>query len=175
MLGCIYLILAVLLGHEIIAPLLSASQIKAKGITPFWVVFSASYGCGTLLLTWAVYIAAWLFSVCGSSDRPLFGANLIVMAVCAIILSLIYYKRKYTFKRIQRKLYTTLPPRKESLFFFILLAGITWIMFYVFHISNGVLYSGFSVFGEPYIHPSDTDFGTKLMGMLQMILFPMSR
>ena len=148
MLGCIYLILAVLLGHEIIAPLLSASQIKAKGITPFWVVFSASYGCGTLLLTWAVYIAAWLFSVCGSSDRPLFGANLIVMAVCAIILSLIYYKRKYTFKRIQRKLYTTLPPRKESLFFFILLAGITWIMFYVFHISNGVLYSGFSVFGD---------------------------
>ena len=148
MLGCIYLILAVLLGHEITSPLLSASQIKAKGITPFWVVLSASYGCGTLLLTWAVYIAAWLFSVCGSSDRPLLGANLIVMAVCAIILSLIYYKRKYTFKGIQRKLYTTLPPRKESLFFFILLAGITWIMFYVFHISDGVLYSGFSVFGD---------------------------
>ena len=63
MLGCVYLILALLLGREIAGNLLSCQKIKEKGVTPFWVLFSAAYGCGVLLLTWAVYIAAWLLSV----------------------------------------------------------------------------------------------------------------
>ena len=43
MLGCVYLILALLLGREIAGNLLSCQKIKEKGITPFWVLFSEAY------------------------------------------------------------------------------------------------------------------------------------
>ena len=94
MLGCVYLILALLLGREIAGNLLSCQKIKEKGITPFWVLFSAAYGCGVLLLTWAVYIAAWLLSVYGGSNTPLFGANLIVMTAAAVFLAYLGYRRR---------------------------------------------------------------------------------
>ena len=148
MLGCVYLILALLLGREIAGNLLSCQKIKEKGITPFWVLFSAAYGCGVLLLTWAVYIAAWLLSVYGGSNTPLFGANLIVMTVAAVFLAYLGYRRREALKDCKKKLQAMLPPWKEILFFVLLLGAITWIMYYVFHISDGVLYSGFSVFGD---------------------------
>ena len=148
MLGCVYLILALLLGREIAGNLLSCQKIKEKGITPFWVLFSAAYGCGVLLLTWAVYIAAWLLSVYGGSNTPLFGANLIVMTAAAVFLAYLGYRRREALKDCKKKLQAMLPPWKEILFFVLLLGAITWIMYYVFHISDGVLYSGFSVFGD---------------------------
>ncbi|MDO4274938.1 MAG: hypothetical protein Q4D16_14820 [Eubacteriales bacterium] len=37
---------------------------------------------------------------------------------------------------------------KEAVFFAFLLVFITWIMFYVFYIRDGVLYSGFTVYGD---------------------------
>ena len=148
MLGCVYLILALLLGREIAGNLLSCQKIKEKGVTPFWVLFSAAYGCGVLLLTWAVYIAAWLLSVYGGSNTPLFGANLIVMTAAAVFLAYLGYRRREALKDCKKKLQAMLPPWKEILFFVLLLGAITWIMYYVFHISDGVLYSGFSVFGD---------------------------
>lgn len=148
MLGCVYLILALLLGREIAGNLLSYQRIKEKGVTPFWVLFSAAYGCGVLLLTWAVYIAAWLLSVYGGADTPLFGANLIVMTAAAVLLAALGYRRRESLKEYRKNLQAMLPPGQEILFFVILLGTITWIMFYVFHISDGILYSGFSVFGD---------------------------
>ena len=67
MLGYVYLILATLLGREITRPLLPEQRIKEKEVTPCWITFSAAFGCGVLFLTWAVYIAAWLFSACGET------------------------------------------------------------------------------------------------------------
>ena len=156
MLGCVYLILALLLGREIAGNLLSCQKIKEKGITPFWVLFSAAYGCGVLLLTWAVYIAAWLLSVYGGSNTPLFGANLIVMTAAAVFLAYLGYRRREALKDCKKKLQAMLPPWKEILFFVLLLGAITWIMYYVFHISDGVLYSGFSVFGDYAPHTRAT-------------------
>ena len=57
MLGCVYLILAALLGREIIRNFLPEQRMREKGITPLWVTFAASFGSGVLLMTWAVYIA----------------------------------------------------------------------------------------------------------------------
>ena len=37
---------------------------------------------------------------------------------------------------------------KETVFFLFLLAFLTWIMFYVFYIRDGILYSGFTVYGD---------------------------
>ena len=135
MLGCVYLILALLLGREIAGNLLSCQKIKEKGITPFWVLFSAAYGCGVLLLTWAVHIAAWLLSVYGGSNTPLFGANLIVMTAAAVFLAYLGYRRREALKDCKKKLQAMLPPWKEILFFVLLLGAITWIMYYVFHMT----------------------------------------
>ena len=37
---------------------------------------------------------------------------------------------------------------REAVFFLFLLAFLTWIMFYVFYIKDGILYSGFTVYGD---------------------------
>ena len=148
MLGCVYLVLATLLGREITRNLLSEQRMREKGITPLWVTFAASFGSGVLLMTWATYIAAWLLSVCSEAGKPLFGANLMVMAAVGIFLLLLYYRRKYSPGKIMKRLSGAVPPKREIVFFAILLAGITWIMFYVFHVSDGYLYSGFSVFSD---------------------------
>ncbi|MCB5386441.1 hypothetical protein LIQ05_05370 [Blautia glucerasea] len=148
MLGYIYLILATLLGREITRPLLPEQRIKEKEVTPCWITFSAAFGCGVLFLTWAVYIAAWLFSACGGMEKPLFAANLLVLAAVGLLLTGIYYRRKCSFKKIKENISRNFPPRKEIFFFLILFAAVMWIMFYVFHISGGYLYSGFTVFGD---------------------------
>lgn len=70
MLGCVYLILAALLGREIIRNFLPEQRMREKGITPLWVTFAASFGSGVLLMTWAVYIAAWLLSVYSEAEEP---------------------------------------------------------------------------------------------------------
>ena len=148
MLGCVYLILAALLGREITHNFLPEQRMREKGITPLWVTFAASFGSGVLLMTWAVYIAAWLLSVYSEAENPLFGANLMVMAAVGIFLLLCCYRRKGSFGKFIKRLSGEVPPAKEIVFLLILLAGITWIMVFVFHVSDGYLYSGFTVFGD---------------------------
>ncbi len=148
MLGCIYMILAVLLGREISRKLLSQQRTREKSVASFWVTFASAFGCGVLFMTWAVYIGAWLLSVYSEAQKPLFGADLIVMtAVCAFLLKL-YYRRRKLLSEEWKSWCDELPPGKEVLFFLVLLVAITWIMFYVFHASEGYLYSGYSVFSD---------------------------
>ena len=148
MLGYIYMILAVLLGREISRKLLSQQRTREKSVASFWVTFASAFGCGVLFMTWAVYIGAWLLSVYSEAQKPLFGADLIVMtAVCAFLLKLYYRRRKFLSEE-WKSWRDKLPPGKEVLFFLVLLVAITWIMFYVFHASEGYLYSGYSVFSD---------------------------
>ena len=45
----------------------------------------ASFGVGTLLLTWMVYIISWFFSVVGKAENPLLYGNIIGMTGAAVI------------------------------------------------------------------------------------------
>ena len=45
---------------------------------------------GILMLTWAVYILSWMFSICAGAEHPLFYGNLIVFLVDILLLSGIY-------------------------------------------------------------------------------------
>ena len=85
MAGCIYLILAVMIGWKITGSILSEQKMKEKGITALWVRFPAAFGCGILLQSWAVYIAAWVLSVYKGTKTPLFGANLLVMGIIFVV------------------------------------------------------------------------------------------
>lgn len=175
MLGIIYLLLAGFLGYKITEGLLvqKKDQWKWKG-SRICLVLPSSFGVGTLLMTWAVYVIAWMASVCAGAEKPLVYGNLVVMAAVGVWVS-------WEFARKQKKLrncgINNLSPYKaaeaentdkininkiitdkintdkkiavkELVFFSILLAFITYMMFYVFFIKDGVLYSGFTVYGD---------------------------
>lgn len=61
MLGIIYLLLAGMLGCEA-SKMLTGEGKSVSGINRIWLMLPASFGVGTLLLTWMVYIISW-FSV----------------------------------------------------------------------------------------------------------------
>lgn len=70
MFGIIYLILCILTGMEMVGCLFP-HQTTEKG-NRIWVILPAAFGTGTLMLTWAVYIVSWIFSVCVGTEHPLF-------------------------------------------------------------------------------------------------------
>ena len=150
MLGIIYLILCMLTGMEM-AGCLFPRQTTERG-NRIWVVLPAAFGMGILMLTWAVYILSWMFSICAGAEHPLFYGNLIVFLVDILLLSGIFrWKKKKQQKMfviselmISRKWIL----KKELLLFVILTVLVTRMMFYVFHMKDGILYSGFSVYGD---------------------------
>lgn len=117
-----------------------------------WVVLPAAFGIGILMLTWAVYILSWMFSICAGVEHPLFYGNLIVFLVDILLLSGIFrWKKKKQQKMFvisERMISRKWILKKELLLFGILTVFVTWMMFYVFHMKDGILYSGFSVYGD---------------------------
>ena len=148
MLGIIYLVLCMLIGKELAGLLLS----KKSGYDQIWLTLAAAFGTGVLIMGWATYMTAWAASEAGAV-HPLIYANAVVMPVAALIVLILYWKRYRKagpFKGIlgtgmitERRLF-----RKEAVFFGALLVFLTWIMFYVFFIKDGVLYSGYTVYGD---------------------------
>lgn len=150
MFGILYLILAMLLGREITEALLTEEG-DGDGICrkPLGVVLAASFGAGTLVLTWAVYIVSWIASVGLGTETPLLPGNLIVMLGTSIGLGTIYVKRrKRGLRSLGKGISYKRPERRELVFFGLLFVFVTWIMFYVFHMNQGYLYSGFTVYGD---------------------------
>lgn len=150
MLGIIYLILCMLTGLEM-AGCLFPRQTTERG-NRIWVVLPAAFGMGILMLTWAVYILSWMFSICAGAEHPLFYGNLIVFLVDILLLSGIFrWKKKKQQKMFvisERMISRKWILKKELLLFGILTFFVTWMMFYVFHMKDGILYSGFSVYGD---------------------------
>lgn len=150
MLGIIYLILCMLTGMEM-AGCLFPRQTTERG-NRIWVVLPAAFGMGILMLTWAVYILSWMFSICAGAEHPLFYGNLIVFLVDILLLSGIFrWKKKKQQKMFvisERMISRKWILKKEVLLFGILTVFVTWMMFYVFHMKDGILYSGFSVYGD---------------------------
>ena len=59
-----------------------------------WVILPTAFGTGVLMLTWAVYIISWMFSVCAGAEHPLFYGNLLVMTVATLVLAVLFKKKK---------------------------------------------------------------------------------
>ena len=83
MLGIIYLLLAGMLGCEA-SKMLTGEGRSVSGINRIWLMLPASFGVGTLLLTWTVYIISWFFSVVGKAENPLLYGNIIGMTGAAV-------------------------------------------------------------------------------------------
>ena len=101
------------------------------------------------MLTWAVYIISWMFSVCAGAEHPLFYGNLLVMTLATLVLAVLFKKKKKNIFPVAEGMLTRKwILRKEIILFTVVAVFVTWMMFYVFHIKDGILYSGFSVFGD---------------------------
>lgn len=114
-----------------------------------WVILPTAFGTGVLMLTWAVYIISWMFSVCAGAEHPLFYGNLLVMTVSTLVLAVLFKKKKKNIFPVAEGMLTRKwILRKEIILFTVVTVFVTWMMFYVFHMKDGILYSGFSVFGD---------------------------
>ena len=149
MLGIIYLILAMLLGYEASAFLIEKEEQKIS-VNRIWLKLPAAFGTGILLLTWSVYIVAWFFSVVGGVQDPLLYGNVIVLVSGTVILAVILMiKKKKNYPFLAGRLWEDKSRfRKELILYGLLLVFITYMMFYVFYIRDGVLYSGLTVYGD---------------------------
>ena len=131
--GIIYVLLIFLLGRELV---------PKAGRTRLWLFLPASFGLGALAMGWTSYAAAFAADVCLKWENPLFYGNLAAMAGAGAVLVFRYVCRGK--KRAVLPAFTA----REAVFFLLLLAFLTWIMFYVFYIKDGILYSGFTVYGD---------------------------
>lgn len=148
MTGILYLILGSLCGKELAE--IFVGQKKTGKNNRIWLVLPGAFGVGMLAFGWVTYLIAWAASAAGA-DKPLIYGNLLTMAAGAVFLLGIYIQRYRKNKRIftdkglveDKQLFW-----KELIFFSVLFVFLTWIMFYVFYIKDGILYSGFTVFGD---------------------------
>ena len=175
MLGIIYLILAGILGYKA-SKILTEEGTKFSFINRIWLTLPASFGVGTLLLTWVVYIISWFFSVIGKVKNPLLYGNAIGMAGVLIFIILIEVQKYRSHSSLVRSnMEIGLPEqidqdrklkkksrkfsmdnlitdksrfKKELILFGLLAAFITYMMFYVFYMKEGILYSGLTVYGD---------------------------
>lgn len=147
MFGIIYLILCILTGMEAVGCLFPRRT--AENGNRIWVILPTAFGTGVLMLTWAVYIISWMFSVCAGAEHPLFYGNLLVMTLATLVLAVLFKKKKKNIFPVAEGMFTRKwILRKEIILFTVVAVFVTWMMFYVFHIKDGILYSGFSVFGD---------------------------
>lgn len=162
MFAVIYIILSLLIGKELAEILLSAGKSGLDGslcikhnknsCNQIWILLPAAFGMGTLIFGWGTYMISWAASEAGI-QKPLICGNIAVLLSATVILFLIYRRRHQNTKSIltatdRRLMGNKEIFRKECILFGILLVFLLWIMFYVFYIRDGVLYSGFTVYGD---------------------------
>ena len=153
MLGIIYCLLAILIGKEVAGMFfVSENRNKSTRTNQFWILASGALGTGLLIFGWITYMISWAASALGA-EKPLIYGNLAVMAGAAVFLALLYGRRYRKENSIlseyeQALIHDKKQFRKELILLVILAVFLTWIMFYVFYIKDGVLYSGYTVYGD---------------------------
>ena len=149
MLGIIYCLLAILIGKEVAGMFfVSGNRNKSTRTNQFWILASGALGTGLLIFGWITYMISWAASALGA-EKPLIYGNLAVMAGAAVFLALLYGRRYRKENSIlseyeQALIHDKKQFRKELILLVILAVFLTWIMFYVFYIKDGVLYSGYT-------------------------------
>lgn len=155
MLGIIYLILSGILGYEITRGLLlPGKKQNIDGINRLWFLIPVSFGVGTLMMTWSVYVISWLSSVCAGAEKPLLYGNLAggllgLGAVYSWFRRMQKMKKKNTLSiKKNEMIFDRCRFIKELVYFLALCVFVTYMMYYVFNIHKGWLYSGFTVYGD---------------------------
>lgn len=143
MFAALYLVIASLAGRAALLPVFRRFR-TASGENRLWTELAASFGCGTVLLTWAVYLAAFFFHTVLHVPQPLLPANAVLLPAAAA-LSLLRLRGK-----LFRRGLISDPRRfrKEAALYGALLLFLTFTMFYVFRVKDGSICMGYTVFSD---------------------------
>jgi len=150
MLGILFVILGSLMGKELLEGILDNKTRENQN--QIWILLPGAFGIGMLLMGWGTYLVSGAASAIGA-EIPLIYGNLAVMGAAAVFLAVLYTGRirkgrAVLFHKNRKMIKYKKLFQKEALFFTILALFLIWIMFYVFFIRDGVLYSGFTVYGD---------------------------
>lgn len=147
-----YIIISILLGYILCSVFipdsfkLTLKSFNGKEIklSSFFWLFPLWYITGTLVETWLVYITACFID---SSKDTLFYANIIALSFSAaiIILCMIIYVRKH---RLEFKDNIKKITFNETVVMILVIAVVSFLMYLTFHIRDGKLYTGYSVFSD---------------------------
>lgn len=155
MLGIIYCLLAILVGKEVAGMFFVPVNRKKRGrirTNQIWILASGAFGVGILMFGWITYMLSWAASAAGA-EKPLFYGDVVVIAGSLIFLIFLYtmrYRREGTvLSKYEHHLISDRKRFRVELILLVILAVFsTWIMFYVFYIKDGVMYSGYTVYGD---------------------------
>ncbi len=155
MIGILYLLLCFGLGWAVcsfafpgLERMTAADYLKRKiSVSPYMLLIPAWFVSGTLLLTWAVYLVAYL---CRSVRDPLWYANLLVLplVLIAVVLTAFLRGRKgkgltITLRCSDRK------ARRIELFFLVAVTALAGVLMRTtFFVMKDNLYVGVSVFSD---------------------------
>ncbi len=147
MLGVIFICIGIAVGRmwmNISEP--SFFHVFKKIVNPIWIRLMSWVFLGFLSVSWMVYLTASLF---GENRHPLAFGNGIVLPLLGILLLLMEWHGRKRGKGEpliwirDKKLF-----QKESIFFLAVTVFMGFWMWYVFHSEDGILYTGYTVFGD---------------------------
>jgi hypothetical protein len=117
---------------------------KALTFPALFFILPASLVCGTLLMAWPTYILACIFS--GTSE-PLTYANTIVMTTALVLVLLVlYFKNKIIKKQIKNIIKGA--DSTDWILLTLVTIIVTTIMFLTFHVEDGQLCVGITVYSD---------------------------
>lgn len=177
MLSVIYLAVSFLAGTRIAQKLLGHAGEGERGLNRIWIFLPVSFGSGILLVTWCLYILAYLLHVRAGVSQPLGIANAVVLVGAAAVFLLLYCRgcrrraakkgsgtakegplRKTKDAGAGRAAPRLVPVAgliadrrrfmRECVFYGILFVFVLATDMYVFHVKNGTLYAGYTVFSD---------------------------
>ncbi len=165
MLGVLYIFLTVAVGWQIVQFVIGMAH-KDKRTVLLWIYLPASFGIGTLLVTWIVYFFAWIAHVVFQIEDPMLWANMLVMlAAAGIVGRALYCQARTGFQEWKGLLKVCNKKQwvREGTFYGLIFLFVLAAMFFVFHEKDGYLYSGFTVYGDYAPHTAmmrSFSFGT---------------
>jgi hypothetical protein len=155
MIGLLYLVLCFGVGWIIcsyafpsLSTIVETDYNKRKiSFSPYLLLFPAWYVTGTLAITWATYLTAYLFK---EAKEPLFYANMIIMPIAFLACAYVYYQKIVKNKVGKRTFFCK--DKKTIGIEFLLLFAITVLacvlMWTTFLVQGDKLFIGVSVFSD---------------------------
>lgn len=154
MLSFLYLIIATAVGWQITGLIIRPDEDRRMNL--IWVRLASSFGVGTLVITWPLYIAAYIFHVILAHEKPLLPANIIVLGVSLLLLAVVFLSGRSKadrgherWARLVNELITDRSLFRKEAVFYLFILGFVWFSFhYVLHMNGSDLELGFTVFSD---------------------------
>ncbi len=157
MLGIFYIALCVITGYAICTscfPKLRRIGEKSYtgnllGISSLLVEIPAYYFSGTLIVTWFVYLTAYIISLTNPGmDKPLMPANMIAFVIFGVLSVVLLMRRK----KSNAEIYRASVSKAGIVLLVLMILFISRMMYRTFKVEEGELQVGFSVYSDFAVH-----------------------